>query len=74
MLVIAASTVLNALYYVPALISIWSRTGTEELSAVPAEKDPSFSTAAVCLILAVLALGIFYEPVVSIIESGIRLM
>lgn len=75
LLVIAASTVLNALYYVPALISIWSRTGQEEgCSAPSAAKDPSFSTAAVCLILAVLALGIFYEPVVSIIESGIRLM
>lgn len=72
LIVIAASTVLNALYYVPALISIWSRNGAEQ-AAAPAPVDRAFSTAAVCLIVSVIALGIFYEPVTYVIEAGIRL-
>ena len=81
LLTIALSTVLNALYYVPALLAIWVRPPAEEekellADAAPEELtfDRSFAAAAVVLTAAIIALGIFYHPVLNVIEAGLRLM
>jgi multicomponent Na+:H+ antiporter subunit D len=78
---IALSTVLNALYYVPALLAIWLKPSAEDEAAVLADATPdqlsfdrSFTTAATILTLAIFVLGIFYHPITSVIEAGVRLI
>ncbi|MEG0778984.1 MAG: proton-conducting transporter membrane subunit [Oscillospiraceae bacterium] len=73
LLVLAASTVLNALYYVPATIAIWSPNGAAAAEQLP-EDDQGFAAATLVSIAAVFVLGIFYQPIIAIIETGIRLM
>ena len=81
LLAIALSTVLNALYYIPALLAIWSAAPQELQERILAtateeeqQKDWRFTTAAVILIAAVLILGIFYHPIVNVISAGLSLM
>ena len=81
LLTIALSTVLNALYYVPALLAIWVRPPAEEEKALLADVTPeeltfdrSFTTAAVVLMAGIFVLGIFYHPVLNVIEAGLRLL
>ncbi|MCI2106746.1 MAG: sodium:proton antiporter [Intestinimonas sp.] len=78
LLVIAVSTVLNALYYIPAVLAIWSRPeGSSEHSCQAhgkPERDVAFTVSAVCFILLVFALGVFYQPAIQAIEAGLRLM
>ena len=81
LLTIALSTVLNALYYVPALLAIWVRPPAEEEKALLADAAPeelvfgrSFTAAAVVLIAGIFVLGIFYHPVLNVIEAGLRLI
>lgn len=78
--VIALSTVLNALYYVPAIMAIWVRPPEEEerriLADVGAEAlafDRSFFTAAVLFIAIIFGLGILYHPVLNVIAEGVLL-
>lgn len=69
---IAASAVLNALYYIPVLLAIWTPPDEpEEVLPVP-EADWTFRTAAVALILGVFTLGIFCGPITEIITVGIE--
>ena len=81
LLTIALSTVLNALYYVPALLAIWVKPPAEDeaviLEDVHAEElvfDRSFTLAAGALTLGIFVLGIFYHPITDVIEAGVRLI
>ena len=81
LLTIALSTVLNALYYVPALLAIWVKPPAEDeaviLEDVHAEElvfDRSFTLAAGALTLGIFVLGIFYHPITDVIEAGARLI
>ena len=81
LLTIALSTVLNALYYVPALLAIWVKPPAEDEAAiledVHAEElvfDRSFTLAAGALTLGIFVLGIFYHPITDVIEAGVRLI
>jgi multicomponent Na+:H+ antiporter subunit D len=69
--VLALSSVLNALYYIPALINIWSEKNPE--SSVP-KKDPTAAAAIVLLIGGVLFLGLGFSRVMEIIVRGLELM
>lgn len=78
---IAASTVLNALYYVPAILAIWVRPTWDEAKEVMADVLPAdtrfdrgFFTANAALIAGVFLLGIAYHPILNVIEAGLRLM
>ena len=78
---LALSTVLNALYYVPALLAIWVRPPAEAEQHVLEDTRPedlafdrSFTTAAVALMAGIFVLGIFYHPITDVIEAGIALM
>ncbi|MCL2791703.1 MAG: hypothetical protein FWD87_01305 [Spirochaetaceae bacterium] len=68
-IVLAVSTLLNALYYIPTLQKFFSRDNAQEFSAdyVP---DKSSSIALVCLIIANIFLGVSYIPLISILERG----
>ena len=81
LLTIAVSTVLNALYYVPAVLAIWVRPPWDEvhliLRSVKPEDlkfDRSFFTAAAALTALIVLLGIVYHPILNVIRAGIRLM
>ena len=81
LLTIALSTVLNALYYVPALLAIWVKPPAEDeaviLADVRAEElapDRSFTAAAILPTLGIFALGILYHPITDLIEAGVYLI
>ena len=81
LLTIAVSTVLNALYYVPAVLAIWVRPPWDEVHPVLRSVKPedlkfdrSFFTAAAALTVLIMLLGIVYHPILNVIRAGIRLM
>ena len=81
LLTIALSTVLNALYYVPALLAIWVKPPAEDEALVLADVHPgdqafdrSFTAAAAVLTAGIFVLGIFYHPITDVIEAGVRLI
>ena len=69
--VLALSSVLNALYYIPALINIWSEKNPD---AARAEKDTTATAAIVLLACGVLFLGLCFTPVMNLIVRGLELM
>ena len=74
LLVLALSTVLNALYYVPATLAIWSKPEKAAEALPPMERDWGFTVSVLTCIAAALVLGIFYQPITAVLEAGIRLM
>jgi len=81
LLAIALSTLLNALYYVPALLAIWVRPSAEEEAVILRDVRPeeasvnhAFTAAALIFMLAIFILGIFYHPITSVIQTGVRLL
>lgn len=72
--VIALSTVLNAIYYIPAVIALWSRPSPEKRSVQPKNGGIAFSLCMVIFMGGVLFLGIFFDPVVSVIWNGLQLL
>ena len=68
---LALSSVLNALYYIPALINIWSGPKPE---AKRAERDVTATAAIILLACGVLFLGVCFTPVMNIIVRGLELM
>ena len=80
LLVLGASSVLNSMYYIPAMITIWgspARPGREE-SAPPAPADAGadygFMWSTAVLIVCNLALGVCMGPVMELLERGIALL
>lgn len=67
---LAVSLILNAMYYLPALIAVWQPA---EGKASPGT-DPAFSVGAAGLMAGLLALGIFFRPVTELISRGLALM
>ncbi|MPM70403.1 NADH-quinone oxidoreductase subunit N [bioreactor metagenome] len=81
LMVIALSTVLNALYYVPAVMCVCMKPTVEEEAAIQADVKPesltfdlSFTVSAVIFILAIFILGIFYHPIIEVIRSGVQML
>ena len=71
LLVLAVSSVLNALYYLPALIAVWS--GKPE-PAPRTEKDPCAHVAIALFMAGVLFLGLCFSPVMDLIVRGLELL
>ena len=74
---IALSTVLNALYYIPAVAVIWSGRDDLRANKLSLKKlpfDPAFAFACIALIGGVLYLGVANEPVLNLISRGLWLM
>jgi len=72
LIAIALSTVLNALYYIPAVVTVWSTPDGESPERAP--HDPTFVIAAVVSIAAVVLLGVAYTPVMHMVEVGFALL
>ena len=72
---LAISMILNAMYFLPSVIAIWTRAEKDETS-VPkkAQIAPTFAFAIVLFIVVNLVLGINYRPIIEVMEMGIELM
>ena len=68
---LAVSSVLNALYYLPALIAVWSGKPEPEART---EKDPCAHAAILLFMAGVLFLGICFSPVMDLIVRGLELL
>ncbi|HQO56266.1 MAG TPA: proton-conducting transporter membrane subunit [Clostridia bacterium] len=72
LLALAASSVLNALYYVPAVIALWTPSGF--MAEKPAKKAPLFLLSALGLAAGVILLGVCCAPLMEAIMAGLRLL
>ena len=77
--VLALSTFLNGLYYIPALQKLYSGGKQEPGSGAVAVQTGgvmklSTSVTLVCMIIANIALGIFYVPLLNALERGFSLL
>jgi multicomponent Na+:H+ antiporter subunit D len=72
LLALALSTVLNALYYIPAIVTVWASPDDELVGRAP--RDRIFAVSAAISIAAVILLGVAYTPVMHIIETGLSLL
>ena len=68
--VLALSTFLNGLYYFPVIAKLYTKE--PEDTPVRAVRPPAFAARAtlVCMIAANIALGIFFAPLLRVIEQG----
>ena len=71
LIVLALSSILNALYYLPAVINIWSDDGPKR--SEPA-KDPACAAALILLAAGVLILGTCFDPLMTLIMRGLELL
>ena len=71
LLVLALSSVLNALYYLPALIAIWR---DRPMRSEREKRDLTFSAAVLLLSAGILFLGVCFRPVMDIIVRGLELL
>jgi multicomponent Na+:H+ antiporter subunit D len=68
-IVLALSTLLNALSYVPTIQRFYSRDNVKEFPA-DYSPDKSSSFALICLMIANIFLGVFYIPIIGLLERG----
>ncbi len=71
LLALGASSVLNALYYLPAIIRIWlPEKEHKEYHKLPA--DWNLRIAATVLSITVVVLGICYKPIAELLQLGVQ--
>ena len=70
---LAASSVLNAMYYIPAILAIWGKRGEASAEYTPdSRREHRF--ALVCFLVFNVALGVFMSPVMDLIRLGLGLI
>ena len=72
---LAASSLLNAMYYIPSILVIWSKTK----DAQPIEKKDSYRSwelyiAIGCFLVFNVVLGTAFEPIFNVIYQGLALL
>ena len=67
--VLVVSALLNALYFLPAVINIWSPS--ERVETVP--RDGCYGVSALCFLGCNLVLGVGFVPLTRLIETGISM-
>lgn len=70
---LAASSVLNAMYYIPAILAVWSNP-RREVEPVPAAQRREHQTAIVCFLLFNVVLGVAVGPIYRLIFVGLELL
>ena len=71
LLVLAASTVLNALYYLPSILAIWGRSDGEEGRQ---RTGRALGMSAACFLALNGVLGICIGPVSRLLEAGLAML
>ena len=70
---IAVSTLLNALYYIPAVFTLFSRRDDGKYAGVRARYTPSYAGATVAFILLNLGFGVFSQAIVDAVSRGLAM-
>ena len=73
LLALAISMILNAMNFLPVVITIWTPSKKEE-KINKASVSPAFGVTMVLFILGNILLGTNYEPILRVIELGLKLM
>ena len=77
-LALALSSLLNALYYIPAVIAFWSKPKQQALEIAVKTAKSRRSVCLLCsigvLIISNIALGIVYSPIMQTITTGLNLL
>ncbi|WMI80208.1 complex I subunit 5 family protein [Anaerotignum sp. MB30-C6] len=73
LIVLGVSMVLNALYFLPSVIAIWSPVKGVEKKPF-AKVSPMFAVSIVGFIILNFALGVYYRPITRIIQMSIGLL
>jgi multicomponent Na+:H+ antiporter subunit D len=72
LLILALSTILNALYYFPVLLVIYSfEAGRDDLAKIPISIN--YRLAVLCYMAVNIYLGINYTPIIRILERGLAM-
>ena len=75
LLVLAGSSVLNAMYYLPAIVGIWFTHDEAHEEPLAVEKeDFGFLASTVVFVILNVVLGVAIEPIIELIELGLRLL
>ncbi len=75
LLVLSISTVLNALYYLPTIMVVFSKTeDTPRITWIADKKDYSFIISMVVFIALNFLLGIVSQPFIQMIENGLLML
>jgi len=69
--VIAVSTVLNAMYYIPSILCIWR---FKNRRAQKAKRDMACTISIIVLCLGIFLLGVAFDPVMDILIRGVELI
>ena len=72
LLALCASSVLNALYYIPAILALWSRPRQEYQEDL--SRNPEFAFSGCVLAAAVVILGVMPLPFVHVIQLGLSML
>lgn len=73
LMVLGVSMILNALYFLPSIMVIWTtKKGMEEPAR--AQISPWFITSVILFVCINIGLGIWYPPVIRLIETGLQLL
>lgn len=73
LVVLSISTVLNALYYIPAIIVLFTKTD-DKLTLIPDKKNIPFVISMVAFIVLNFVLGICSDPFFDMIHQGLRML
>lgn len=71
---LVASTLLNTIYYMRTVITIYSPVKKEEVELIKNKYDIPFVISTIAFIVIIFGLGLFPSTIVEIIESGISLL
>jgi multicomponent Na+:H+ antiporter subunit D len=75
---LAVSSVLNALYYMPIIINIWSTGDRHDPDPLPGLRPKpvrvTFAVAVIGLSIGAIALGVFLQPVADFLATGLALL
>ena len=74
LIVLGISMVLNALYFLPSVIAIWTPVKKENETQTRISVSPAFGVCIVAFVFLNIMLGIYYRPFIRIIEMGIILL
>lgn len=73
LIVLGVSMVLNAMYFMPTVIALWSPVKGEEKRPM-VSVSPTFGVCVTAFILINISLGIWYRPIIQTIELGISFL
>lgn len=74
LLVLGGSSVLNALYYLPAIVAIWFKPAEDRPEPEKVERDWGFVWSTVVFLIFNVILGVAIGPTVQLLETGLGML